>query len=42
MHVIDEVPVFFDDIYVYAWFTGVLVSAVVYVLGTRMTGRNNP
>ena len=39
VHVVDEVPVFFDDIYVYAWFTGVFVAAAVYVLGMRMSPR---
>ena len=28
-------PNFFDDLYVYAWFTGVLVAGVVYWLGMR-------
>ena len=31
-------PTFFDDIYVYAWFTGFLIAGALYLLGTRAMG----
>jgi nucleobase:cation symporter-1, NCS1 family len=38
-HVIEGPPTFFDAIYVYAWFTGVLISGAVYVAGMNMQSR---
>lgn len=35
----DDVPAFFTDIYVYAWFTGLLVAGAVYLLGMRVRVR---
>ena len=29
---------FFDAIYVYAWFTGVLISGALYLAGMRVRG----
>lgn len=31
---------FFDTLYVYAWFTGVLIAGAVYVVGMKMSGRS--
>lgn len=39
VHLLDAVPAFFDAIYVYAWFTGVLLSAAVYTVASRTTAR---
>ena len=45
-HLISGEPNFFDAIYVYAWFTGFLVSGAVYLAGMRMApspqGRPSP
>jgi NCS1 family nucleobase:cation symporter-1 len=30
---------FFDGLYVYAWFTGVLIAGAVYVVGMKMVGK---
>ena len=38
-HVIEAEPGFFDDLYVYAWFTGFLLAFGVYWAGTRLTAR---
>jgi len=35
-------PNFWDDLYVYAWFTGVLIAGAVYVVGMRMRGGTPP
>ena len=36
VHLLDTIPPFFAGIYVYAWFTGVLVAGGVYVAATRL------
>jgi len=41
-HVIEAEHGFFDDLYVYAWFTGFLLAFGVYWLGTRLTARPAP
>jgi NCS1 family nucleobase:cation symporter-1 len=38
-HVIEGEPGFFDDLYVYAWFTGFLLAFGVYWAGTKATSR---
>ena len=39
VHAVAEVPAIFTDIYPYAWFTGVLVSSVVYFAGSKAMPR---
>jgi cytosine/uracil/thiamine/allantoin permease len=36
VHVLGGEPGIFTDIYPYAWFTGVVIAAVVYVMGMRI------
>jgi NCS1 family nucleobase:cation symporter-1 len=35
-HVIEGPPGFFDDIYVYAWFTGFFIAGGIYLAGTKL------
>jgi cytosine/uracil/thiamine/allantoin permease len=36
VHVLGGEPGIFTDIYPYAWFTGVVIAATVYVIGMRI------
>ncbi|HEY4220182.1 MAG TPA: cytosine permease, partial [Myxococcota bacterium] len=38
-HVLDGDPNFFDDIYVYAWFTGFFIAGAIYLVGTMVFGQ---
>lgn len=40
VHAVASVPAVFTAIYPYAWFTGVFVSALVYIVGTRLMPRD--
>ncbi len=40
VHALREVPGIFTAIYPYAWFTGVFVSGLLYVVGTRVVSRS--
>jgi NCS1 family nucleobase:cation symporter-1 len=39
IHVVDTIPDAFQSLYVYAWFTGFLISGAVHVLGSRLRAR---
>ena len=39
VRVLDDVPVFFTELYVYAWFTGTLVAGALYLAGMRIARR---
>jgi len=42
VHALETVPELFTTIYPYAWFTGVFVSGLLYIVGSRVVPRSGP
>jgi len=42
VHALETVPDLFTTIYPYAWFTGVFVSGLLYIVGSRVVPRSGP